>query len=64
MINLHFLKPFTVLGDYGGNGLLAPKLVGMAISPEREFILYLHNMVAIIALEIPWTLNTVTYKMN
>lgn len=64
MINLHFLQPFTVIGDYGGNGLLAPKLVGMAMSPEREFILYLHNMVAIIALEIPWILSTAMYRMN
>ena len=52
------------LGTSRGNGLLAPKLVGMAISPERGFILYLHNMVAIIALEIPWIPNTVMYKMN
>jgi len=55
--------PSTVIGDYGGNGLPAPKLVGMAVSQGKGFILYLHNMVAIIAQEIPWILNTVMYRM-
>ena len=57
------LQPFTVLGDCGGNGLPAPQLVGMATSPGRGFMPYLHSMVAITALEILWILNTVTFKM-